>query len=123
MYTKTDAKPVENVWGNYQRPEFYFILGPKNWTFEAHIFHTFKSTCNEHVKQYWCETSENILRKWPKSIILTYFGVQMVPKLGLKIVHISESSFNEHIKQDLCESRGYVLTNIKKNWILTHLEA
>ena len=23
---------------------------------------TSKSTCNEHVKQYWCETSENFLR-------------------------------------------------------------
>ena len=29
MYTTTDAKPVENVWENYQRPEFWLIWGPK----------------------------------------------------------------------------------------------
>ena len=32
---------------------------PKNWASEAHILHTSKSTYNEHVKQYWCATSEN----------------------------------------------------------------
>ena len=40
--------------------------GPKwstNLTPEAHIRHTPKSTCNGNVKQYWCETSENSLRK------------------------------------------------------------
>ena len=29
MYTKTDAKPVEKFWENYQRPEFWLIWGPK----------------------------------------------------------------------------------------------
>ena len=29
MYTKTDAKPVENFWKNDQRPEGLLILGPK----------------------------------------------------------------------------------------------
>ena len=58
---------------------------PKNWTTEAHtcILHTSKSTCNEQVKQYWCDTSENFLRTWPKTLILTYFGPKMAPKLGL----------------------------------------
>ena len=45
-------------------------------TSEAHILHISKSTYNEHAKQYWCETSENLLRKWPKTWILTYFGSQ-----------------------------------------------
>ena len=74
MYTKTDTKPVEKFWENYERPEFLLIMGPKwskNWASEAHNLHTSKSTCNEHVKQYWCETSENFLRKWPNTINLT----------------------------------------------------
>ena len=63
---------------------FDLLWGPKwfqNWASEAHIPHTAESTC-EHVKQYWCETSENFLRKWPKSRILTYFGIQNGPKIG-----------------------------------------
>ena len=55
---------------------------PKSWPSEAHILHTTKSTCNEHVKQYWCQTSENFLRKWPKTGIVTYFGVENGPKIG-----------------------------------------
>ena len=55
---------------------------PQNWTSEAHIPHTGECTYNEHVKQYWCETSENLLRKWPKSRILTSFGIQNDPKIG-----------------------------------------
>ena len=53
MYTKTDAKPMENVWQNDQIPEFLLILGPKvaqNWAFEAHILNTSKRYWN--VKQY-----------------------------------------------------------------------
>ena len=53
--TKTDGKPVELFWENDQRPEFLHIWGPK-WHKIS------KSTCNEHVKHYWCETSENFLR-------------------------------------------------------------
>ena len=36
------------------------------------------------LKQYWCETSESFLRRWPKSRILTYFwGAKVSPKLDL----------------------------------------
>ena len=85
MYIKTDVKPVEIFWENDQRPEFLLIWepkGPKNWASEAHILHTSKSTCNAHVKQYWCETSENFLRKWPNTRIFTYFGAQNGPEIG-----------------------------------------
>ena len=66
MFTKTDAQPVGNFLENDQRPEFLLIWGPKRpkiWASEAHILHTSKSTWNEHVRQYCCETSENVLRK------------------------------------------------------------
>ena len=55
-------------------PNYNVFRGPKwtgNWASEANIR-------NEHAKQYWCETRENILRKWPK----TYLGVQNGPKIG-----------------------------------------
>ena len=82
MCTKTDAKPVEIFWENYQRPDFLLIWGPKNWASEAHILHTYKSTWNGHVKQYCCETSENFLRKWPNTRNLSYFGAQNGPEIG-----------------------------------------
>ena len=68
------------LWGQYT----YFGAQnwPKNWTSEAHILHTSENTCNERVKQYWCETSENFLGKWPKTWILTYFGTHNGPKIG-----------------------------------------
>ena len=64
---------------------FYLFGGskwPKNWTYETDILLTSKSTCNEHVKQCWSETSENVLRKWPKTRFFTYFGVLNGPKIG-----------------------------------------
>ena len=85
VYTKTDTKPVENCWENDQRPDFLLILVPKvtqKWASEAHILHTFKSTCNEHVKQWCCETSENFLRKWPNTRNWTNFGDQNGPEIG-----------------------------------------
>ena len=54
---------------------------PRNWASEVHILHTYKSTWNEHVKQYCCETSENFLRKWPNTD-LSYFGAQNGPEIG-----------------------------------------
>ena len=33
------------------------------------------------LKQYWCETSENFLQKWPKTGIFTYFGAENGPKI------------------------------------------
>ena len=60
---------------------FWAPKWPKNWTYEAHILHASKGTCNEHVKQNWCGTSKNFLRKWPKTRILTYFGTRNCPKI------------------------------------------
>ena len=75
----------------------------------AHIPHTTESTRNDHVKQYWCETSENgesdhnfdllWVPKWPKNL-----------PVEAHIVQISDSSSNEHINQDWCKSRGNSLT-------------
>ena len=90
-YLKSTCKPrlMWHQWKIFEKmtEDWNFVLfwgpkWPKNWTSEAHIPHTSKSSCNEHVKQYWCETSENFLRKWPKSRILTYFGIQNGPKIG-----------------------------------------
>ena len=85
MWSNTDMKPVKTFWENDQRPEFVIIFGSKwlqNLASEAHIPHTTENTSNEHVKQYWCKTSENVLRKWLKSKILTYFGVQNGSQIG-----------------------------------------
>ena len=67
MYTKTDAKPVENFWENDLRRIFTYFgaqSGPKIGPLRPVFFHISKSVCNEHVKQYWCENSENFLKKW-----------------------------------------------------------
>ena len=129
-YTKTDVNPVKTFWENDQRPEFSLILGPKViqklGLWGADILNTSKSTCNEHVKQYWCVTSENILRKWPNTRIFTYFGAQNDPEIEplRPILYTSlKSSSKEHIKHDWCETRGNFLTKYSKSWILLHLEA
>ena len=119
MWSNNDVKPVKTFWENDQDLNFDLFWGPKwsqNWASDAHNPHTTESICNEHVKQYWCETSENFLRKWPKSRILIYFGVQNGPKIAplRPILNISlKSSSNEHIKQDCCESRGNFLTKVE----------
>ena len=79
-----------------------WVQNAPNWASRSHIPHTHESSCNQHVKQYLCETSERYLSKWPKSRILTYFGVQNGPKiwpLG-PIFYITESSSNEHIRHE-----------------------
>ena len=85
MRSNTDVKPVKTFLKNDQRPEFLHILWPKIvpklGLCGPYIPHTAESTCNEHVKQHYCETNENFLRTWPKSRILTYFGVQNGPKI------------------------------------------
>ena len=66
---------------------FYLFRGPKspkNWASDVHILHTSKSTCNEHAKQYWCKNSENVLRKWPKTRMSTYFGAQNDSRLKIQ---------------------------------------
>ena len=81
---------MRNLWKGFDKKwpksEFLLIWGPKVsqklnlWG--PYILHTSKSTCNEHVKQYWCETSKNFFRTWPKKArILTYFGVKNGPKI------------------------------------------
>ena len=125
MQTKTDVKPVENFWQNDQRPEFLLIWGPKwpkNWTSEAHILHTSKSTCNEHVKQYWCGTSEIISRKWPKTSISTYFGAPNGPQNWASQAHIphtTKSTCNELVKQCWCETSEKFLRKWPKSRIMT----
>ena len=54
---------------------------PRNWASESDIQHTSKSSSNRHVKQHWCKTNENVLRKWPKTGVFTYFGAQSDPKI------------------------------------------
>ena len=85
MHTKTDAQPVEIFWENDQDRNFDLFGGPKwpqNWASEAHILHTSKSTWNEHVKQYCCETSENFFEKLPNTTNFSYFGAQNSPEIG-----------------------------------------
>ena len=85
MHTKTDAQPVEIFWENDQDRNFDLFGGPKwpqNWASEAHILHTSKSTWNEHVKQYCCETSENFLRNYQTPQIFLTLGPKIAQKLG-----------------------------------------
>ena len=109
------------VWNQWKLSEktikdsnFDLFWGPKwpqNWASEAQTPHAAESTCNEHVKQYWCETNENLWEsdkdqnfdllwgpKWPKNWAFEAY-----------IVNVSESSSIELIKQDWCKSRGNVL--------------
>ena len=99
---------------------------PKNWASEAHILHTSKSSCNEHMKQYWCETNGKFLRKWPKTAILTYLGAQSWPKNWASEAHIlytSKISCNEHMKQYWYETSGKFIRKWPKTRILTYAEA
>ena len=95
---------------------------PKNWASEAHILHIYKSTWNEHVKQYGCESFFE--SDQTPEICLT-LGPKMARNWAFEahILHISESSSNAHIKQDWREYRANVLTKYSKTLILTHLEA
>ena len=49
-------------------PNYDLFQGPKwprNWPSEADIEHTSKSNFNWNVNQDWCETSGDVLSKWP----------------------------------------------------------
>ena len=83
MWRITDVKPVKTFRENDQSNFDYFRaqMAP-TLGLGAYIPYTTEGTCNEDVKQCWCETSENYLRKWPRSAILNYFGVQNGPKHG-----------------------------------------
>ena len=100
-----------NILGKLPNTRIRPIWGPKvaqKWASDAHILHSSKSTCSEHMKQYWCETSEKVLIKWPKTRIFIYFGAQNDPKIGplRHILHSSKRSCNEHVKQYWCETSG-----------------
>ena len=69
---------------NTKERNFDLLWGPKwpyNWATEAHFPHTSKTTCNECVKQYGCETIANVWRQWPVTGILTYCWSQHGPKI------------------------------------------
>ena len=53
---------------------FYGPKWPQNWAYETHISHTAKSTCSEHVKQYWCETITKRFEKITKDPYFYLFG-------------------------------------------------
>ena len=94
MWSNTDVKPVKTFYENDERPDFWLILDPKiapKLGFDAHLPYTDESTCNEHVKQYWCKTSENFREsdqspeldllwgpKWPVRPIL-YTSLKVAP--------------------------------------------
>ena len=58
---------------------------PRNQASEANIQHNCKKRrCpNLHVNQDWLETSVKVFRKWRKTGILTYLGVQNDPQIRL----------------------------------------
>ena len=59
------------------------MLGPEMAS-DAHIFHTSKSACNEHVKQCWCETSEDVFEKMTKDWnFYLFWGSKWPQKSGL----------------------------------------
>ena len=71
----------------WPRPEFFTYFGaqsgPKIGPLMPIFFHTFKSTCNEHVKQYCCETSETFWESDQTPEIWLTLGPKMGHKLGL----------------------------------------
>ena len=80
MWSNTDVKQVKTFWEKDQRPELWLILATKMapklglWgPISTHRWKYLKWTCEAILMwNYW-----NLLRKWPKPRILTYFGVQM----------------------------------------------
>ena len=76
MWSNADVKPAKRFEKITEDRNLDLLWGPKllqNWS------HASKSRYNERVKQYWCETSGNFLRKWPKTGILDLF---LDPKIG-----------------------------------------
>ena len=120
-HREKNDKIINLNFDSFRGPKWPNIFGAS----EAHIPH--KSTCNDHVKQYWCETSENFLRNWPKTRIMTPLKAQNLPHKWASeahIAHIPEDNTNEHIRQDWRESKGHFFYKKKPNpWILIHLEA
>ena len=119
MHTKTDAQPVGMFLENDQRPEFLLIWGPKwpkNWSSEAHILHISKSTWNEHVKQYCCETSENFWEITKHQNLFLLWGPKWPRNWAFEahILLISESSSNAHINKTDVNPDQTFQQNIRK---------
>ena len=76
MWSNTDVKP-KHLFRKWSKtgilPYFGVQNGSKIGPVGSIIYIHLKSSYNEHVKQYWCETSGNLLRKLPKSGILDLF--------------------------------------------------
>ena len=104
-YTKTDAKPVENVWENYQSPEFLLIFWPKVdqklWPlrsmFSTHLrvlaMSMWSNTDVKPVKIFW-ENGQRLE-------FLPIVGPKMAPNWasGAHIPHTSKITCNELVKQ------------------------
>ena len=88
-----------------------------SWASEADIQHTSKSSSNWHVNEDWCETSGNVLRKWPKTGILTYLGPKVAKNWAsdVHILYTSKITCNEHVKQYWCET----IHNLLRKWPTT----
>ena len=69
----------EMIWENDKRPGFWPILAkvPPNWV-KAHILDNSESTCNGHVKQYWCETNENFWENYQRP----EYGIILEPRMA-----------------------------------------
>ena len=60
--------------------------GPKlpwNWTVEADIQHTYKSSSNWYLKQDWCETSGNFLENYQRQEFWPILGPKVAQKSDL----------------------------------------
>ena len=85
MWSNTVVKPVKTFWEITKHQKFFLLWGPKwprNWAFEAHIFHFSEGSSIAHIKQDWCESRPNFLTKYSKTWILTHLEAQNGPKFG-----------------------------------------
>ena len=75
------------------------------------------------MEQYWCETGEHLLRKWPNTRILSYFGAQNGPEIGpILYTSLKVAPMSLYSKIDV-NQQEFFLTKHSITWILTHLEA
>ena len=64
MWSNTDETLVKTIFKSDQSPGFWLTWNLTHLEAQkcgplGHIPHTSESTCNEHVEQYWWDTSEN----------------------------------------------------------------
>ena len=104
MYTKTDAKPVENFWENDLRRIFTYFgaqSGPKIGPLRP-VFSTYLKV---FAMSMWGNTDVKTVKTFWKSDHTPEFWLTLGPKMAQKLglwgpycINISESSSNEHIK-------------------------